>query len=312
MIQTHTTHRLAGPEADDQAPATIFLEIPHGATTHAHLEAIKTLDAQTPEDWDTVYWCSTDQGAPEVALRAAQLLTSPEWAWAQLGQAAAQQAADRVVVLIRGLIPRHYVDLNRLWVPQDQTAGVGLTPTLPEFLRQQPEPGRKLQALHTRYHAAIMAQYEQTCGLGGQAMQIHTYSPRSVSAPQGVSGPLLRRAWSDAEREQWPLRPIGQLITGRADEPPLSDAALVDALRREFEAIGVTLAVNEPFAFHPVTTLDQLAHRWPGQLTALELGREFLAQRYDPLGPWTPDVQVVERAAGALARALATRMADAA
>lgn len=307
MIQTHDSHEFLGSEATADLAATIFLEIPHGATTQAHLDAIKTIGAQAPEDWDTFYWCSTDQGAPEVALEAARRLVDEAWLAERLGDRAAQQAAARRVVVIRGLIPRHYIDLNRLWIDEDEAKKTGLTPIIPSFLKDQPEPGTKLRALYRAYHEAINAQYQQTCQAQGQAMQVHTYSPRSVSAPGGVTGALLRDAWSDAKRETWPLRPPGQLITGRADEPPLSDAQLTAMMLARFEQAQLKLSVNDPFSFHPVTTLDALGHRWPGQIMAIELGRDQLTSSYDPLGPWTPSQEAVERFGGALALGLAER-----
>lgn len=304
-IQTHIKTELFGPEADQEAPATVFLEIPHGATTAAHLEAIKTLGAEAPEDWDTVYWCTTDQGAPEVASAAAKLLVDPSWAMEALGERAAEDAAKRGVCVVRGLIPRHFIDLNRLWIDEQEAKQANLTPIVPPFLKSQPKVGGQLRALYREYHSVINAQYERTCQAGGQTMQVHTYSPRSVSAPNGVSGQVLREAWSDAKRESWPLRPAGQLITGRADEPALSDARLSALMVEEFAKADFELSINDPFSFHPVTTLDALGHRWPGQVMAIELGRERLAERYDPLGPWTPSPTVVAACAHAMAKAIA-------
>lgn len=304
-IQTHIKTERFGPEATPETIATVFLEIPHGATTAAHLEAIKTLGADTPEDWDTVYWCTTDQGAPEVAQAAADLLVDPDWAREALGEQAAAQAAARAVCVVRGLIPRHFIDLNRLWIDEQEAKQANLTPIVPPFLKTQPQVGSKLRALYREYHSVINAQYELTCQAGGQAMQVHTYSPRSVSAPGGVSGQVLREAWSDAKRESWPLRPAGQLITGRADEPALSDERLTALMVEEFGRVDFALSINDPFSFHPVTTLDALGHRWPGQVMAIELGRERLAERYDPLGPWTPSPAVVSACAQAMAKAIA-------
>lgn len=307
MIETHTDTLYAGPDADPDAPADIFIEIPHGATEQAHLEAAAALGVVTPPDWDVVFWCSTDQGAPEVGARAAQMLTDPEWVTQHMGPALGAEAASRSVRLVRGIIPRHLADLNRRWASEDEIERGDLTAVVPDFMREQREAIARLGELHARYHDVVEDCYMSCCDRGGFAVQLHTFSPRSVSAPGGViTGKVLRHAWSAEQREQWPKRPDGQLITARAGEPSLIDEAIVEAFLESFADEGVELAVNEPFSLHPIAVIDDWSHRWPGQIIGLEIGRAVLAIDYDPLAQWEPDPDVVERMAAALARVLAT------
>lgn len=301
---THTRALFSGPTAKLDQPADLLLEVPHGATTPEHLLAADKLGAKKPTDWDTIYWCSTDQGAPEVAHTAASLLTDPAWVQINVGEDAAHISSALNVLVIRGTIPRHLADLNRAWNPDGLEPGAPITSPTPPWLRDQPEVMEKLRHLHSVYSEEVARAYETICGVGGFAMQVHTYSPRSVSLPNGLSGAALRRAWSDELREQWPTRPPGQLISSRAEGPALVPRALLEVFVEEFSRVDLALAIDDPFTMHPATMIDAWAHEFEGQMLGLEIGRAQLSESYDPLARWAPDPELVERFAGALARSI--------
>src|SRR5689334_21445783 len=79
----------------------LLLEVPHGATRAEHYDALRgALAGDYPEDLRDFFFVNTDVGAPELALRTA------------LAFVAARPGST--VAVLRSLIPRTFVDCNRI------------------------------------------------------------------------------------------------------------------------------------------------------------------------------------------------------
>ncbi len=283
---------LRGSRASD-AP-DLLLEVSHGATRAADFEALlRALRGPFPEDLREFFFVNTDVGAPEVALRVAERVV----------------AADprRSAAVIRCLIPRTFVDCNRLidvrTGPRSSAAGE-LTPGVHAWVRD-PEDLRLLLARYGAYRALVESTCDLVCAQGGRAVMVHSYAPRSVDVP--VDGRIvehLRAAYAPERLESWPLRSPVDLIVDTPEGTRLASNELVERLRALFAAAGFEVALNGAYALHPGTLASVLAHRHRERTLCLELRRDLLVAEFTPFQEMSVDPAKVDRLAAPLAAAL--------
>jgi hypothetical protein len=283
-----------GPARAGVAP-TLVLEVAHGATRARDFDRLRAaLRGPYPEDLREFFFVNTDVGAPEVALRVAELLSEAD--------------PERAMVVVRCLVPRTFLDVNRLidtdTAPSTSKPGE-VTPGLHAWVRD----GADRELLFARYRAyrgLVEGLIDDACLAGGRAVMVHSYAPRSVDVPVDENiVASLRTAYAPGKRETWPLRaPVDLIVDSPAGER-LADPALVERTRAAFEAAGFTVALNGAYSLHPITLAGLLAARHKGRVLCLELRRDLLVPEFTPFDEMHTDPAKIERIAAPLAAALA-------
>jgi hypothetical protein len=272
-------------------PARLLLEVPHGATERAHYDAVADwIESPLPPDLEKFFHVNTDFAAPEIALRVASVLSASK-----------KKARPRGVVVVRALVPRTFVDLNR-----EIGEGVqhGMTPGLPPYVSAGSDIAR-LTTLHHWYSTAVSKLYEEVCGAGGLAVALHTFAPRSVDVK--VDADIVRSllaAYRPKVFAAWKLRPPVDFITQDAEGRDLSPPGLVPALREDYLRIGMQSGENATYHLHPATTGYGFAARYPGHVLCLEFRRDLAGAPWRPFAPSQVSARKVARLAAPLAAEL--------
>jgi len=269
-----------------QGEPDLLLEVPHGATRAAHFDALRrALHGHYPDDLRDFFFVNTDVGAPELALRLALALVAADPA--------------RHVAILRSLIPRTFVDCNRVI-----GATSGVTPGVHVWVKDP----RDLELLLARYHAyRELAErlYAGVCGHGGLALMVHSYAPRSIDVPVDEHVVAsLRKAYRPEEIENWPLRAEVDLIADDGLGQALAPEGLVRALMRELAAADLRVARCGSYALHPGTLAHTFGTKYPGKTLCLEVRRDLLVEEFTPFAEMHADAKRVERLALPLARAV--------
>jgi hypothetical protein len=274
----------------------LLLETPHGATRAVHFDALRAaLRGPLPDDLRDFFFVNTDVGSPELAQRVAELLVAA--------------SPQRSVLLIRSLIPRTFVDCNRI-VDTDAAPGVSapgeVTPGLHAYVRD-PSDRALLLERYAAYRRVVEAAYRQVCGEGpGLALMVHTYAPRSLDIP--VDDRIVERLRSEYAPDRigrWPMRPEVDLIADDEDGRRLASDALTAHCEHALRAAGFAVANGATYHLHPATMAHQLALRHPDRTLCVEFRRDLLVPEFTPFAEMLPDPERVERAAAALAAGLA-------
>ncbi|MDJ0838408.1 MAG: hypothetical protein QNK37_17960 [Acidobacteriota bacterium] len=260
---------ISGCNAPAATPPDVFIELPHGATEMHHLQAAKRLTRQYPGDrHDLFFTANTDQGSPEYALRLAEMLTETD--------------PSMKVLILRCLLPRTIVDVNRIWAKDEEAGAAGLTRGVPDYITH-PDDLAKIIAIYERYQDQARKGYDVVCGNGGFAFNLHTYAPISVKPnPDEYIVDTLIKAYQPDMVDTWPKRPVVELITAPPGGASLTDDALCAGIVEAYAAIGIEALENDPFPLHPATMAYEHAVRYPGQTLTLELSRASLAEVFDP------------------------------
>jgi hypothetical protein len=279
-----------GPGSDP--PPRLLIEVPHGATGRRDYDALRRrLTSELPPDLQAFFFVNTDVGAPELAAATAR-------------HAAA--ATGEPVLVVRGLVPRTFADLNRVFdLGASQDLSVGLTPAVPSYVTD-PRDIALLRELHASYQDVARRAYDLVCGAGGLALTLHTYAPRSVEIER-VDATIveqLRAAYRPERYASWPERPAVDVIGEASDGTPLAPAGVVRALRERFAAIGISVTENVTYRLHPATEGYRHAARHPGRVLCVEINRALLADPFVPFVPLEVGRENVERIAVPLACAL--------
>jgi hypothetical protein len=226
-----------------------------------------------PPDLEAFFLVNTDQGAPELAEAIARLYV--------------QEHPDRSVAIIRALIPRTFIDFNRLPLSPEELAAVGMTPGLMPYIRH-PEDQALLRGLHAKYSEAVDVAVKATCGAGGRVLHLHTYAPRSVQIGpiDDNIGATLRAAWVDPQ--QWPLRPSIDLIGKAVDGARITPESVLTNLRVAFAHNDQEVGDSESYPLHPVTPSFRYASQWPERVFCVEVRRDILMAS----GTWQPFVEM--------------------
>lgn len=284
--------RVRGAAHRDQ-PASLLLEISHGATRAEHYDELRSrLRGRYPPDLRDFFFVNTDVGAPELALRTAERFV-----------AAAQTSA---ALVLRCLVPRTFVDCNRIIdldaLPRSSAAGE-LTPGLHAYV--QDEHDRRLVLDRYRAWRELSERcFDLVCGGGGLALQVHSYAPRSIDVP--VDEQIVTRLRAEYEPERlagWPLRPEVDLIALARDGERLAGAAILANCTQRFREAGYEVTLATTYHLHEVTLAHAMARRHQERTLCLELRRDLLARSFTPFAEMEIAPEKVERAAGALAAA---------
>jgi len=273
----------------------LLLEVPHGATRAADYEALRAeLEGDYPSELQAFFFVNTDVGAPEVALRVAELVVAAD--------------PTRACLVVRCLVPRTFVDCNRD-IDEAALARASqpgeMTPGLHAWVRD-PRDRALLLERYGRYRAIATRAYTEVCGGGGRALMVHSYAPRSVDvAVDDDVVKSLRAAYAPDRVGTWPLRASVDLIVDTPEGERLADRDLAAAAQRELEAAGFDVVENGAYALHPVSLAHVFARAHPGRTLCLELRRDQLMRAFTPFAEMHADPVRIERVAAPLARAAA-------
>jgi hypothetical protein len=280
--------------SDSAGEPGLLLEIPHGATRAEHFDALRhALVGSYPEDLRDFFFVNTDVGAPELALRIALALVAAQ--------------PTRCVAVLRCLIPRTFVDCNRVidasTKPHGSAAGE-MTPGVHAWVKD-PRDFALLLARYGAYRERAEGLYERICGRGGLALMLHSYAPRSIDVPvdQNIVA-SLRAQYQPEKIASWPLRAEVDLISDDPDGRTLASSALVSAAQRELGAAGLQVARCGSYALHPSTLAHAFATTYPDLTLCLEVRRDLLVTEFTPFAEMQADPKKVERLALPLARAI--------
>ncbi len=278
--------------AGEAAPAsTLLIEVPHGATRRSDYETLAAqLVSELPPDLIEFFFVNTDIGTPEGAERIARALSTEP------------AGPSHGVLVLRCLLPRTFIDTNRVVEgPISDMVVDGITPALASYITAKADR-TLLLGLHQRYHEHVERAYAAIPGRGGLALQLHSYSPRSVGIDKIDRDIVvaLRRAYEPAVYETWPRRPFVDLITADSEGRVLAAPEIVARLREEYARIGIEAKENESYRLIPSTMGYRYADRYPGRVTCIELSRELLADPFIPLADSPIGAAKVERMVGPL------------
>ncbi len=273
-----------------QGPAipTHLVEVPHGATRTAQYSALRSrLQEPGPEDLVDFFHVNTDAGAPELADAVARRFVA--------------ERSGACVAVLCAEVPRTFIDVNRVVDADAASFREGkVTPGVPPWIHH-PEDLELLRALHATYVAEATRLVDQ---VGGRALLLHTYAPRSVDVEVDRQiAAALRRAWSSEVAPTWPLRPEVDVIGRDLNGSLLVPEGVLARLVADFASLGVTVADGKTYPMHPSTQAFHHAARWPGRVLCVEVRRDRVC-RWDPFAEMAVDPESVERYAGPLATAL--------
>jgi hypothetical protein len=281
------------------APPRLLVEVPHGATRASDYARIAAgIKTKLPADLDHFFHVNTDEGAPEGAIAIADAL--------------GQRGVG--VVVARCTIPRTFIDTNRVIEPGSTGGKIvdGLTPGLPGYITDRDDHAT-LTALHASYHAAVAALYEQVCGRGGLALQLHSYAPRSVGvdATDANIVQALHAAYEPDAYATWTERPPVDLICATADGAFRCNPQLVTAIRAAYAAAAIRAEENATYHLHDITMGLHYARAYPDRVVCVELNRGEVADPFVPfaVSPISPAkvARMVAPLVSALAAALSPR-----
>jgi len=267
-----------------------LIEVPHGATRGRHFdETRRRLVGDYADELKEFFYVNTDVGSIEVARHVAR------WVAGETG-----------VLVVRGLIPRTFVDCNRVLEsgPSDEVRE-GVTPGMPGYV-SRPEDVRTLTRMHAEYQAVAREAYETVCGSGGGALVLHTYAPRSVEIDRVDDGIVaaLHRAYEPGTYEKWTRRPDVDVISEDTEGERLAPPDLVQRVREEYAEAGITIGENQTYRLFPGTMGYVQSKRYPEGVICIEISRALLVEKFRPFEEMRVDDAKARRMAEPLAAAL--------
>lgn len=271
----------------------LFIEVPHGATREEHYRTVRgMLSPHLPDDLIDYFFVNTDVGSTELARRIAEMV-------------AASTTAPRCVLVLRCLIPRTFIDTNRVIEASSADAKAArLTTAIPEYVRDSKDANRLL-SMYRQYHDVAARAYDWICGAGGLALMPHTYAPRAIqidSFDEGI-GKALRRAYEPEQYAGWKVRPAVDLITEDPEGVNLAPEEIVRSIQREFAEIGIEATENCSYHLHPISMAHWYSTRYPGKVLCIEVSRDLLADPFSPFEEMLISDENVTRIAGPVAAA---------
>lgn len=294
-MNTAHIETLRGTDADAEAVPSLLVEVPHGADRLSHYRDLATqLRGPLPRELDHFFCVNTDVGA-----------------W-QLGRAVAEAVVvlrpDVAVRAIRCLVPRTFIDTNRVPDAGGPHSEGGVTPGLQPYIHD-PADQTLLRRLHRDYTATVAAAYAEVCGAGGLAFIPHTYGPVTMGIDKVDDAIVDKLHWALApERaETWPLRAEVDLIHCDADGESLAPAGMIDAMHRELADVAEVVE-NGAYWLHPSTMGARWAATYPAQVLTLEVRRDLLVTEWTPFAEMAVEAESVARFAWPIARVLAAAL----
>jgi hypothetical protein len=291
--------RLDGAEADPAATPALLVEVPHGADRRAHYDALRArMVGELPDDLHLFFHANTDMGAWQLGRRVAERVVAA--------------SPSKSALLVRCLIPRTFVDANRLAEAPDEIGKGGLTAGVAPYVRDEADRALLL-ALHREYVALAERAYPLVCERGGFALCPHTYGPRTMGIAKVDEHIVdsLRAAAEPTAWAGWPLRPEVDLITREADGTLHAPAAMAEDLLRRYRALGIDAQDNQTYHLHPATQGYRWSTRYPESTLCLEVRRDLLVESFSLFEELDPTKERVDRMAGPLAEVIAERLARA-
>lgn len=288
---------IAGRDADPDAPPALLVEVPHGADRRAHYDALRArMEGALPDDLHVFFHVNTDVGAWSYGRRVAERVVAAR--------------PDRSALLVRCLIPRTFVDANRLEDAGDDLAKGGMTAGVAPYVTD-PRDVALLLGLHRAYVRLCERGYARVCGAGGLALSPHTYGPRTMGIARIDEGIVhaLRAAHEPEAWASWPVRPEIDLITKDADGARHAPEGIVEELLAGYRALGIEAVEGGTYTLHPATQTHRWSIEYPGRVIGLEVRRDLLVERYTPFEEMIATDDRVDRIAGPLAAAIAKRLA---
>lgn len=272
----------------------LFIEVPHGATRRSDYDAVeKKLKSRLPAQLEHFFYVNTDIGAPEGARWIAKTLS-----------------AHRVnVVIARCLIPRTFIDTNRVLGGQ---AGEGLTGSMPTYITHLDDQ-TYLQGLHAEYHRVVDQLYNEVCrNADGLALQLHSYAPKSVGIEKVDENIVqaLHTAYEPSNYGRWPDRPAVDIICATKDGNFRAAPRLVAAAIKAWAEAGVTATENGTYHLHPVTMGMTYTRAFPHQVLCVELNRGLVCDPFVPFGESPISEAKVGHLVAPLARVLHGALAE--
>lgn len=274
----------------------LLIELPHGATKAREFEAVRDrLRGPFPDDLEAFFFANTDVGSPEAARALARRLVDDP------------VSRCRSVVVLRSLVPRTFIDCNRMLDATVESLGeANLTAAVPGYVGDRGDR-EALTAMHRAYAETSERAYDLVCGAGGLALQLHTYAPRSVGITR-VDADIVR-ALRDAYRPEvyatWPERPEVEVICEDTAGEPMAARPIVDAVLGAYRDAGFDARKNVTYRLHPGTWGHGHARRYPDRTLCVELNRASLADPFTPFAEMRISQAKVDRMVAPLAGALA-------
>jgi hypothetical protein len=264
--------RIDGKDADRAATPALLVEVPHGADRRAHYDALRArMVGALPDDLQVFFHVNTDVGAWDYGRRVAEELIAAR--------------PDRSALLVRCLIPRTFVDANRLEDAKDALSGGGMTAGVAPYVRD-PRDVALLLALHRSYVGLVERAYEAVCGAGGFALTPHTYGPRTMGIAK-IDDDIVHAIRAAHEPEawaSWPIRPEIDLLTKTAEGVRHAPPGMVEALIAGYAALGLTAVEAQSYTLHPATQTWRWLVKYPEHVLCLEVRRDLLVPSpYAPL-----------------------------
>ncbi len=285
-IETHPgvahVERWRGAEAAPDAAATLLVEVPHGADERAHYDALRArLVGDLPADLHEFFHANTDIGAWQYGRRVVERLV------------AARPTLS--AVLVRSLIPRTFIDCNRL---EDAAASGGVTAGVAPYV-DHPDDRALLLSLHRAYVAVIEAHYADVCDAGGFALTPHTYGPYELPIAQIDRAIVenLRACHRPEVVPTLPVRPEIDLLTRTKDGVRLAPEGIVEDLLAGYAAAGFTPTEGSAYRLVPSTQTWRYVTRYPEQVLCLEVRRDLVVETYTALSAMKVNDDAIDRVA---------------
>ena len=277
-------------------PPRLLIEVPHGADRRAHYDTWKAkLIGTLPPDLHCFFHVNTDVGAWHYGRRVAERIVASR--------------PETSVLLIRCLVPRTFIDTNRVPDAADDLSRGGMTPAIAPYI-ESPKDAATLIAAHRVYVELAARAYEAVCGAGGFALSPHTYGPRTMAISKIDHDIVeqLRKANEPAAIAAAPLRPEVDLITRKPDGARVAPSGMVEELIAAYAALGITATESATYKMSDATQSWRWQMAYPEQVLCLEVRRDLLVERWTPFEEQTVAAESADRFAAPLADAIGKRL----
>lgn len=262
-----------GADHDAATPPRLLVEVPHGADQRAHYDACRSrLTGDFPDHLEDFFHANTDEGAWDLGVAAAERFVA--------------RRSTEAAVLVRCLVPRTFIDCNRVLDIDPADHGGGVTAGLPVYVTHPPDIGT-LYALHQAYCTLVDQACAEVVAADGLVLVPHTYAPRTVGIAEVGHDIVeqMHRVWAPGVAETWPLRSEVDVITADANGHRQCPEGAVERLLAGFGALGVEAVENGTYWLHPASRAAELSDRHPRRLLCLEVRRDLVMRN------WTPFVE---------------------
>ena len=277
-----------GARAHAEAEPSLLVEVPHGADRQEDYDRLaRRLRGPLPERLERFFHVNTDVGAWDLGLA--------------IARSCVRRRPEGVAVAVRCLIPRTFVDTNRVI---DAAPGAGLTPGMAPYVSHG-EDQALLRGLHAAYVETVAAWMERVVGGGGLAVIPHTYAPRTVPVERVDERIVLalEEAYRPEVLAQAPLRPEVDLLTCTPEGVDLAPPGVARRVLEGLRAVGIDAQENTTYQLHPSTWGARWASRYPGRVFTFEVRRD-LVTAWEPFVAKRVRREEVERIAEVVGAAL--------